>query len=896
MEFKKILLVDGSNLAFRMFFALERTGLTAPDGRPSWAIFGFLKAIFEVIIKEKPTVLVACFDSQGGSFRTEKADFYKANRPTEMPPDLRIQWPEIQRGLKLMGFQILAQPGVEADDLIGTLAVKAQNANWQVDILSGDKDVFQLVNNSVSVLYPVNSGGTTKMGFKEVKAKMGVRPDQVVDFKALCGDSSDNIPGVLGIGEKSASGLLSKFTNLEDIYESIEEITPPSLQKKLIEGHDSALLSRFLAQIKTDCQVTYDFESNAHHLNPDHSGLKNFLTEYKLTSLEKSLPKIFEILGVTDNDLFSPNEIQKERKKLLNFKTSILNENSLQNLLKIKPENLGLEVFKEGTKVFFSLSFRNSFELETLNLVLNLNQDQKEIKQECLRLNDFFQNCDSIIYVYDLKNVHKILIPQKIFLPKNSLCIKMAGFVENSNQVLDLPDLLKLKLGYDSTPKIGDKTDQIGIFCSQNACSTLLLGEYFEKSLTKKLEFVWKNMESPLAYVLAKIELKGVYINQKSLKTISEELLLKAETLENEIKNQLNNFDFNLNSSQQLSSILMSKGYTLGKTSKGSFSTDRFTLEKLALTDDTGLIEKILQHRTLIKLRSTYTESLQNWIDKKDNRVHGDYNSAGAATGRLSSVGPNLQNIPIKNPTYGKLIRSCFAAENNNVLIDADYSQLELRFLAHFSGDAILKEAFENNQDIHARTAAEIFEVDLAEVTKEQRAVGKTLNFALLYQQGSFATSRQLKISNKEAKRIIEKYFAKFPAVRPFINQTIEFARKNGFVETFWGRRRYFTNLNASNISLQKADERAAFNAVLQGSNADLLKLAMVRFQEEIEKTSLKAQIILQVHDELVVETTPEHLEAVKTILINSMTLNQPLKVPIVVETGQGKNWAEAKI
>jgi DNA polymerase-1 len=420
------------------------------------------------------------------------------------------------------------------------------------------------------------------------------------------------------------------------------------------------------------------------------------------------------------------------------------------------------------------------------------------------------------------------------------------------------------------------------------------LGRYFIQNLDSKLLNLWQNVESPLARVLAVMETNGIYIDQAKLQEISNQLSSETERLEAEIKAILQVENLNLNSPSQLGPALVNFGLTIKPKSSGKIPTDKDVLESLVPIDKSGVVAKILDYRTVTKLNSTFAVSFLGKLDK-NSRIHGVFSQTGAATGRISSNSPNLQNIPIKHPKYGPLLRACIASEPSKLIISADYSQIELRLLAHFCEDPVLKAAFENDEDIHARTASEIFEIPLDSATKEQRNVGKTLNFALLYQQGPQATGKQLGISTKIASQIIAKYFEKFAKVRPYLDSNLEFARKNGFVETFLGRRRYFDNLNSTNGFLRSMEERAVCNSPLQGSNADLIKLAMINLQNRIEKENLPAKIVLTVHDELVVETDKDFAKEMLQILITEMELGQPLNVPIKVEDGVGHNWSEAK-
>jgi len=569
-----------------------------------------------------------------------------------------------------------------------------------------------------------------------------------------------------------------------------------------------------------------------------------------------------------------------------------------------------------------------------------------EIAPDLSELSAFFEwleSCQNRVAVYDLKNFYKQLTGGKILkqvqddtagvwgdtagaqddsvgiwndksnttvaaslsrhdvedlnFPQNAVCMMLSGFVQNSSLQFDLlaqaqrnlePEVLA-----DLIEEFNDVNRKLNTQEREAIVSLFLAKRYFEIFDKKTLD-LWQNIESPIAVILARMELNGVYIDKEKLKIVSDELETGAAQLQTEVLDLLDAPTLNLNSPSQLGTVLVERGFKLKKTASGKISTDREVLEGLEVKDETGVIAKILEYRTLSKLFSTYTDSFLKLLDQ-NSRIHGTYNQVQAATGRLSSNNPNLQNIPIRNPKYGPLIRSTFSAPVERVIIAADYSQMELRLLAHFCEDPVLIDAFAQNQDIHTRTTSEIFEIPIDEVTKEQRRLGKTLNFALVYQQGPQATAKQLGIKTKEASTYIEKYFARFAKVKPFVEEVLENARKNGYVETYFGRRRYFENLNSGNDFLRKIDERAAFNAVLQGSNADIIKLAMINLEQRLKNEKLDAAIILQVHDELVLEATKNQAEMIKTTLIEEMEIKQPLKVPILVEAGIGQNWAEAK-
>lgn len=542
----------------------------------------------------------------------------------------------------------------------------------------------------------------------------------------------------------------------------------------------------------------------------------------------------------------------------------------------------------------------NSPKEQFLSLVYNLEQDLLSnglflvgfVKDEILNyseieLEDVKKLVGRVVFTYESKEVYKLF--ENTLEAPVLLDLKLGAYIENSNLPFSFEDFhRRYSLKTFGKEDFDGNLELVKLWHSDE------LGRYFIQNLAPKLLDLWQNIESPLARVLAVMENTGIYIDQVKLQEISNQLSAETERLDLEIKAILNASNLNLNSPSQLGPALVNFGLVIKAKSSGKIPTDKDVLESLLPLDKSGVVSKILDYRTVTKLNSTFAVSFLGKLDK-NSRIHGVFSQTGAATGRISSNSPNLQNIPIKHPKYGPLLRSCIAAEPQNIIISADYSQIELRLLAHFSSDPVLKAAFENNEDIHARTASEIFEIPLDSVTKDQRNVGKTLNFALLYQQGPQATGKQLGIPTKEAAKIIAKYFEKFAKVNPYLESTLEFARKNGFVETFLGRRRYFDNINSTNGFLRSMDERAACNSPLQGSNADLIKLAMINLQARIEKENLPAKIVLTVHDELVVETDRDFAEKMLKIVIFEMELGQPLKVPIKVEAGIGANWSEAK-
>jgi DNA polymerase I len=536
-------------------------------------------------------------------------------------------------------------------------------------------------------------------------------------------------------------------------------------------------------------------------------------------------------------------------------------------------------------------------------------------------LKDLLESFKGKIFCFDLKQIYKKLFEidnksillEKLFLSKNFVDVKLGVYLENSdqnNEYLEVfeskkqniketfgIDLKQLKQNLEKSDSIFEESivenvDKVSNEFSVEVKFIFYLGLFYEKNFNIKTLDLWQNLESPLATILAKMELEGVFVDKPNLRETGKKLLEIIKETELIVKKELNSNDLNLNSPNQLSLALVKNGFKLTKsTSGGKISTNKKVLDELSKIDKTGVISKILEHRTASRLYSTYTENLILRLDK-NSRLHGEFLQSSTATGRISSQNPNLQNIPIKNVEFAHLIRASFAAPNNSKIISSDYSQVELRLLAHFCEDPKLIQAFAQNQDIHTKTASEIFGIEIQQITKKQREIGKTLNFALVYQQGIFATASQLNISNKEAKDFIKKYFETFPKIKPFIEETLEKARQEGFVETFLGRRRYFLNLNSANSFLRKNDERAAFNAILQGSGADIIKMAMLRISQKIKSENLQAQIVLQIHDELVVEVKDLDLDKFTKVIVKEMELSQLLKVPLKVDLQISQNWA----
>lgn len=989
-EKETLVLVDGSSLAYRSFFALLTTGMRTKTGIPTWAVMGFFMSLFDMIDRQAPHMLAICFDVAAPTFRKEEFADYKANRQ-DMPDDLAAQWPLIKRGVEALQIPILEVVGFEADDVIGTVAIKAAREGRRVLILTGDKDAFQLVGDQdelIEVLMPGKNGlGSYKKA--EVFAKMGVWPEQIIDYKALCGDNSDNIPGVKGIGPVTAVKLLSEFKTLEAIYENVDTLTSKSLKAKLIEGRESAFQSQRLARIVLDVPVEFSYEK-CRLAMPDVEEAGKFFKSLQFRSiinrlpiclaksfsekgedvqaLEKKLKGIINAIevapisykdatggdlpefasGTTSEGLETTTPLRSKPPEAVQptialpkiqgppAVTIISDEASFDQLIATlsKQSVFSLSIETDGTNslntdiVGWAFAWGTGIKLEedgslfadADQLITELNSAYVPIRHRYIGVEQLTPDLvtDRLKPLLQDKKIGKITQDAKFLLnvlsrievPIEPIVSDpmLASYIRDPDDKHSLRDQAERLLGYNAN-RITDLTgtgkkqieialipvDKVAPFAADNARIGLELARYYAATFDEEQKYLLYQMDLPLSGVLARMEQAGVALDREYLKKLSEEMLIELTRLEKEIF-EISGHTFNISSTQQLQKVLFDElGLkTKAKTKTGAgYSTDASVLE--SLKDEHVIIPKILEYRHLTKLRSTYVEALPKDVLPHDSRLHGEFNQTVAATGRLSSSNPNLQNIPIRTE-LGRKIRRAFVTQNaDSSLISADYSQIELRMLAHMSGDENLIDAFEKNQDIHARTAMEIFDVPLESVDKDMRGVGKTLNFALIYQQGPFATAQDLGISTKEAQAYIDKYFSRYPKVKVFMTKTIEEARINSYVSTLWGRRRYFANLQDRNTNVRRADERAACNAPLQGSAADLMKLAMLELDQQLRKTGSKAKLVLQVHDELVLEVPNSELETISEVVRKSMELNQPLAAPLRVDVSVGKNWIDAK-
>jgi DNA polymerase I len=965
---KRLVLVDGSSLAFRSFFALFTSGLRTKSGTPTWAVLGFFNSLFDLIERYTPEMLAVCFDLKAPTFRHEEFAEYKANR-NEMPDDLAVQWPLLKQGVEVLGLPIYELAGYEADDVIGTLARIAENSDMQVLILTGDQDAFQLVNEKdqrVKILMPTKAG-LQLFGREEVFEKVGVWPEQIVDYKGLCGDTSDNIPGIKGIGPKTAVQLLTSYQSIEGIYDNIELVTAKALKQKLIEGEPAAKASKRLATIRLDVPVQFDFD-HCHLTPPNLEAVSNFFGELEFKGLVKRLPKVFENfrqavgqesakVTVSVSMLHEEGAKRTVETMQAQYEESMPRQLDLLSLVPEKsidiPERFGYLIVDSQHKleslvtkirecglvaVAIQMIGEQAIYSNIAGLAFALPRGQFSKKGEYIELkngNGSGSHTTELFYV-PIASSSNMLAQETLDALKPVLAdpgiakivhngkavsnafyaqdIKFEGIVFDTmlanyiihpdekhnlrDQAQRILDYVPLRTGETGTGRKQLAYEKMSLeaaaeYGSDEARLLVLLTEKYLHSLDADQKFLLEEMELPLSCVLAKMEQVGVALDLPFLGEFSQQLNTEIALLESSIY-ALAGHGFNINSTQQLQKVLFEEiGLKTKSRTKTGYSTDASVLE--ALREEHEIIPKLLDYRQLTKLRSTYVDALPKLIAKRDKRVHGEFNQAATSTGRLSSSNPNLQNIPIRSEIGSRMRNAFVPSEADSVIISADYSQIELRLLAHMAEDPTLIDAFEKNQDVHARTAGEIFDIPIEEVSAEMRRVGKTLNFALIYQQGAFATAQDLKVSTKEAAKFIEKYFSRYANVRQFLDSTIQNARNTGYVETLWKRRRYFKFINDRNDALRKAEERAACNAPIQGSAADLMKLAMIRLDKELHANKLSAKLILQVHDELLLEVSSRELEATKKVVVEAMLLGQPFKVPLRVDLGVGKSWMDAK-
>ena len=902
---KKLFLIDAYALIFRGYYAFIKNPRINSKGLDTSAVMGFMNSLLDLIKREKPENLAVAFDKGGSTDRLELFDEYKANR-NETPDPIKTAVPFIHAILKAMHIPILIKNGYEADDIIGTVAKEAEKHNYEVFMVTPDKDFAQLVSENIFMYKPARMGnGIDIWGVKEVQEKFEVSdPLQVIDFLGMMGDSADNIPGLPGVGEKTAKKFIAEYGTMENLLANTDQIKG-KLKEKIEQNKDKGILSKKLATIILDVPVEYNFK-NFQLGEPDSDKIKELFDELEFLRMKENFFKIFskkdielEVASKKEEiqyDLFnSPGEINID---LSNKFTDFANSNHFYQHIETKlSSKLLFEKLDKQTEISFNILNHdienNSFGIclawqsQKSYFITILKKDKKTIE----RIKSIFQNNNIIKIGYDLKNQFKILNTYGIISEGPCFDSKIAHYLINPDIGHDFNILCKNYLNY----KINDdlNTDiQRGM---EKSDLTFQLKKLLINDLKKaNLLTLFEKIEMPLLAVLSIMEINGIKVDSIFLKKLSNEFHDDLKLIEKRIFN-LTNSNFNLASPKQLGEILFDKLKITDspkKTKSGQYSTSEEVLSKLA--KDHQVVREVLEWRSLQKLINTYVDALPKQINSISNRIHAVFNQAVAATGRLSSNNPNLQNIPIRSKR-GRLIRKAFVCEDSNyVMLSADYSQIELRVIASLSEDPNMISAFKNNEDIHSSTASKVFNIDISDVTSEQRSNAKTVNFGIIYGVSAFGLSNQTSLNRSESKDLIESYFNAYPTLKTYISNQINFARENGYVETVLSRRRYLRDINSRNPILRGAAERNAVNAPVQGSAADIIKIAMINIQKIITSSKLKSRMLVQVHDELIFEIHKSELEKMKNIVKDEMENAFSLNVPLAVDVGVGENWFEA--
>jgi len=896
---KRLFLIDGYAMLYRSHFALIRNPLINSKGMHTSALFGFINQVLKLIRKEKPDFLMAAFDSPKKTFRHERYPEYKATRE-KMPEEMREQLPYLWKLLKAMKIPTLEQPGFEADDIIGTLAVRANEKNLDTFIVSGDKDFMQLVNDNIFLYSPSGRQSEIKIYDKSgVKDKWGVPPEMIIDLLGLMGDSSDNVPGVMGVGEKTAVKLLKEYGTLENALDHADEVKNKRAREGLQSGREKALLSQELVTIDTNMNIDSNFEEMATD-GFDVNELEGLFHELEFQALINQI-KSFKSEVPSQNE-----ESEKDYKTLLDlidiqkFANSIKEGKWLSFDLEttsLDPMSCDIVGFSFATKknqaIYIPIIYKekeaNLFD-DHLNLVLNILRPVFEnskipktgqnIKFDALILRNHG------LKVFGLK-FDTLLAAHLINPESRSLKLDNLSFEHLNYRMLPIEDLIGKGRNQISMSEV--ELEKISFYASEDADIALQLTHIFDKKLKKQnLDKFFNEIEMPLLPVLLELEYNGMYVDSKMLSKMSDNLGNKIENLISNITKEAGT-EFNINSTQQLANILFD---IIGLPEIKKRSTAEEVLTRLK--NEHPLPSLILEYRKLNKLKNTYIDALPTLINLKTKRIHSTFSQTVTSTGRLSSRNPNFQNIPIRTD-LGREIRKAFKSENKDwIIFSADYSQIELRIMAHLSQDKTLLDAFNKGEDIHTRTAADVFNVDIDEVIPEMRRTAKIVNFGLLYGAGPFRMSQELGIPQKEAKSIIESYFERYSGIKDYIDSVIEYARANKYVKTILGRRRQVWDIDSNNHLHKEAAKRMAINMPIQGTNAEMIKIAMIDIQKELELKNMKSKMLLQIHDELVFEVPLEELNNLQNIVTNKMENSLPLSVPIVVDCGNGESWYEA--
>ena len=879
----KLVLIDGHSILNRAFYGVP--DLTNAAGLHTNAIYGFLNILFKILDEESPDYLTVAFDVKATTFRHEMFKEYKGTRKP-MPEELREQVPVMKEVLQAMGIRIIEQAGYEADDLLGTIAKRAEAEGIDVSLVSGDRDLLQIATDRIRIRIPKTKGGRTEIEnyyAADVEAKYQVNPVQFIDLKALMGDTADNIPGVPKVGEKTATDLMVQFGSLDGIYEHIDEVTKKSVKESLIQNKDLAYLSRELATIKLDSPLTYTLEE---------ARVGNFFNEASYILFKKlefkNLLNKFE-KGVSNEEISASFHLVENLAEVEALFTRVLSD---------KDRQIGMTVVKEAGRHGELLGVALHLQEEGSFLVLKqgfLTEDYLKEKIALLGAQCRIATADikseyAYLQAQDTDRFFDVILAAYLLNPlKNDYTVED---IANEYLNLMLPEKGQAFGRLSFKDALNEKPEDFLKYCCFEAYVCAQAAVCLQQKLEEtQMDRLMREIEMPLTLVLFSMEEEGIRVNPEALKDYGEALSGKITELEQEIYSEAG-CEFNINSPKQLGEILFEKmGLPGGKKTKTGYSTAADVLEKLS--GEYPVVKHILEYRGLTKLKSTYADGLAAYIED-ENRIHSTFNQTITATGRISSTEPNLQNIPIRME-LGRQIRKVFIPKDGYCFMDADYSQIELRVLASMSGDERLIEAYRSHADIHRTTASQVFHIPFEEVTDLQRRNAKAVNFGIVYGISSFGLSEDLSISRKEAAAYIEQYFETYPQVKQFIDSLVKEAKKNGYAVTLYGRRRPVPELFSSNFMQRSFGERVAMNSPIQGTAADIIKIAMIRVFERLKKEGLKSKLILQVHDELLIETALEEEEQVRMILEEEMVHASSLAVELEIDLHVGINWYEAK-
>ena len=892
----KLVLIDGNSIMNRAFYGIMGSKmLTTKDGKYTNAIYGFLAILFNIIDDLKPEYMAVAFDVKGKLKRKELFEGYKANRHG-MPEELAEQMPVIKDVLRAMNIDILEKEGYEGDDILGTLAKFGEKQGLEVTILSGDRDTFQLASDNITIRIPRTKAGKTETenyNREKIIEEYGIEPKQLIEVKALQGDTSDNIPGVPGIGPKTALSLIQKYHSVKELYEKIEkgkDDLKGKQKENIIANKEMAELSRTLGQIDTKVPLDQKLED----LKVEEWDRPKVLELFEELRFQRYIDKFS--LRTAENVIVKKEEKQKieiietdqipDLKGKLYYYLELENNNNEENIIKKDIVGIGIysneKLYHISKSENFEKTLKEIFENEKIEKYgYNLAEDYILLKQTGITMKNI---------VYDQKVATYILEPTS----KLDIDIIARDYLEIDNNEIfasnGLNEETKQTSLFDS-PKEQNQLSKMK--CCIYAKEIYQLSEITLKKLQEAEEIeLFKNIDMPTVEVLAEMQWNGMYLDVNELENYGDMLKTRLNSLTDEIY-KLCGEEFNINSPKQLGEVLFEKlKLPVVKKTKNGYSTDVDVLEKLV--EEHPVIEKLLEYRQLMKLNSTYVEGMKVYVNPKTKRIHSFFHQTITATGRISSTEPNLQNIPTRFE-LGKQLRKVFRPAENCVYIDADYSQIELRVLAHISNDEHMIQAFKNGEDIHKQAASKVFNIPIDEVTKEQRSSAKAVNFGIVYGISDFGLGEQLHIPRKKAKQYIEQYLQMYSGIKKFMNDIVETAKEKGYVETEFKRRRYIPELKSNNYMVRQFGQRVAMNTPIQGTAADIMKIAMINVLKEIKTRNLKSKIILQVHDEMMIEAPLEEAEEIKKILKDKMENAVKLNVPLVAEISEADNWYECK-